>query len=100
VRLYVVWMPVLPGDSRQGLDESVLEDDRVRQFWDPGQRSGRWFAAERNLGLGPPLLWDAFLFFEPGARWDRVPKPLRGWGSPVIGQSDELRRELAPYLRG
>ena len=93
-------MPVLPGDSREGLDASVLADDRARQFWDPDQRSGRWFAERNNLGLDPPLLWDAYLLFGPKARWDRVPTPLRSWGSPVIVKSDTLRRELAPYLRG
>src|SRR5688500_10806684 len=36
LRVYVLWMRVLPGDSREGLDASVLADDRVRQFWDPG----------------------------------------------------------------
>ena len=93
-------MPVLPGDSREGLDESVLRDDRVRQFWDAEQRSGRWFAEHTNLAGDSPLLWDAYLLFGPSATWERVPVPLRWWGSPVIQESSELRRELAPYLRG
>jgi hypothetical protein len=93
-------MPVLSGDSREGLDATVLGDDRVRQFWDPQQRSGRWFADRRNLGLDPPLLWDAYLVFGPEARWDRIPRPLADWGSPVVARSGTLRRELAPYLRG
>ena len=93
-------MPVLGGDSREGLDPSVLDDERVRQFWDPRRLSGRWFADERNLGLSPPFLWDAYLLFGPDARWGRIPRPLDSWGSPVIAESATLRRELAPYLRG
>jgi hypothetical protein len=93
-------MPVLAGDSREGLDASVLADDRARQFWDPRQRSGRWFADSDKLGLDPPLLWDAYLLFGPEARWARIPRPLVSWGSPVIARTDSLRRELAPFLRG
>ena len=93
-------MPVLAGDSREGLDASVLADDRVRQFWDPRQRSGRWFADSENLGLDPPLLWDAYLLFGPEARWERIPRPLVSWGSPVIAKSDSLNGEIAPFLRG
>ena len=93
-------MPVLPGDSREGLDASVLADDRVRQFWDPRQRSGRWFADSGNLGLDPPLLWDAYLLFGRNARWERIPRPLVSWGSPVITKTNSLSREIAPFLSG
>jgi hypothetical protein len=93
-----VWLPVLAGDSREGLDASVLEDERVRQFWDPAQATGRWFASRANLGLDPPLLWDAYLLFGPDARWGRIPRPLQAWGSPVISKSEQLRRQLGPYL--
>jgi hypothetical protein len=93
-------MPVLPGDSREGLDASVLADDRVTQFWDPRQRSGRWFADSGNLGLDPPLLWDAYLLFGRSARWERIPRPLVSWGSPVIANTDSLNHEIAPFLRG
>jgi hypothetical protein len=94
-----VWLPVLAGDSREGLDPTVLEDARVKQFWDSQQAAGRWFARRANLGLNPPLLWDAYLVFGPQARWRRVPQPLQEWGSPVIAQSDSLRRALEPYLQ-
>jgi hypothetical protein len=96
--MYAIWLPVLAGDSREGLDAAVLRDARVRQFWDPDQASGRWFADSANLGLDPPLLWDAYLVFGPKARWDRIPHPLKAWGSPVIEKSDDLRSALKPYL--
>jgi hypothetical protein len=92
-------MPVLVGDSREGLDPSVLDDERVQQFWDGGRRSGRWFADRRNLGLDPPFLYDAYLLFGPSARWERTPRPLESWGSPVIAKTASLRTEIAPYLR-
>jgi hypothetical protein len=78
----------------------VLEDDRVRQFWDPNQASGRWFGNPDNIGLNASPLWDAYLVFGPKARWDRVPSPLRAWGAPVIEDADGLRRALDPYLPG
>jgi hypothetical protein len=90
---------VLAGDSREGLDASVLDGEQVRQFWDSEQVSGRWFARRGNLGLHPPLLWDAYLVFGPDARWDRIPRPLKTWGSPVIANAEELGRALRPYLQ-
>jgi hypothetical protein len=92
----VVWLPVLAGDSREGLDPTVLEDERVQQFWDAQQSSGRWFGRH---GFHTSLLWDAYLVYGPHARWTQTPGPLQASGSPVIAEAERLRRALAPYLR-
>jgi hypothetical protein len=58
--------------------------------------AGRWFgrAGDRPGGIQ----WDAYYLFDRGARWDEEPSKLLGWGRTVIGKSDDLKQEIAPYL--
>jgi hypothetical protein len=100
LEVYAVWMPMLPTDSRSEWDASVLADPRVSEFWDEDLTLGSWLADSDHLdlGFGGPVVWDAYLLFGPEARWEERPTHLVGFGSPVIGRTSELRREVEPLL--
>lgn len=99
MRIYVIWLPMLGGDTRSEVDEGLLADPRVRQFWDGERVTGRWFA-EANLGdLGyAGIVWDAYFLFGPDAFWDQRPSELIGSGATVIEKSGELRARIEPLL--
>jgi hypothetical protein len=95
LRVYVVWLPVLPSDERFGVAD-VLVDGRVRHFWD----DDRLVSDEvgQLAGAGEGVAWDVYLAFGPEASWDdRLPAPL-GSGAPVVVQMENLATLLRPYL--
>lgn len=42
--------------------------------------------------------WDTYLLFGPDATWTSQPTPLRGSGSSVAAQIDQLSQALSPLL--
>jgi hypothetical protein len=92
-------MPMLGGDSRSEVDLGLLDDTRVRQFWDEERVLGVWLA---DTGLGGEsasgIVWDAYYVFGPDAEWNERPGPLAGFGSPVVSETGPLARELSPFL--
>lgn len=102
LRVYAVWLPILPSDSRSEWDPSVLDDKRVAEFWDRDLVVGTWFGRHLDeLGAGEQtggVYWDAFLVFDEDARWDEVPSPLVSAGATVIARSDQLQAALTPLM--
>jgi len=94
LKVFVVWLPMLPGDSRQMIDQRVLADPRVTYYWDPKARMGEWFSS--HVTHQPGTTWDAFFMYGQQARWNSVPGPLVGSGSSVMGSSGDL---LAAFER-
>jgi len=92
IRVYAVWLDVLPGDARDQLDSRILSDPRVTQFWDEGKASGEWFAT--HVSGEPKFAWDAFYLYGPDSRWNTVPTDLLSSGSPVISGRDALTKAL------
>ena len=93
-------MPMLPTDARSEWDASLLDDRRVRHFWDEETVLGTWLAdpSNANLDHSGPVVWDAYVLVGPDARWDDVRTQVAGFGSPVIGRTRELQAELEPLL--
>jgi hypothetical protein len=77
----VVWLPMLPADDAAAAGEAaaLVDDPRVRHFYDPGRRAGR--AVARALGAAPgATAWDIYLFWGPSARWaGAVPPRPAAW---------------------
>lgn len=88
VRVYVVWLDVLAGDSRALVDRRVLNDPRVSNFYDPTRLVGTWFADRSNGRAG--IAWDAYFLYGRDATWASEPGPLLSSGSTVIGSSGDL----------
>ena len=95
LRVYVVWLPVLPLDARFDVAD-LLVDRRATHFWDNEQLVSDDLASA--YGTPGQLVWDAFLVFGPDAAWDdRPPEPL-GRRSPVVEYMATLKSLLRPYL--
>lgn len=88
VRVYVVWLDVLAGDSRNLVDRRVLNDPRVTNYYDPKKLVGSWFAAHSNGGGG--IAWDVYFLYGSDATWASEPGPLLSSGATVIGSSADL----------
>jgi hypothetical protein len=99
----VVWEPVLKSDIAPPLTRvlGLLQDRRVKQYWDPGRVVSADFVRSVNEaparygfdGALPPdfVAWDLVAVFAPAARWDPdLPVPSYS-GGPVVGSIDAAR---------
>lgn len=100
LRVIVIWLPMLAGDSRSAWSRAVLDDPRVTSLWDGDRIAGRWFANHRTGGLGIPgtVVWDAYLAYGAGARWRSAPTEPIVAGSEIIGATDGLQRDFLPLF--
>jgi hypothetical protein len=99
LRVYVIWLPMLVTDSRSEVERSLIDDPRVRHFWDGGRVTGSWFAQADIGGLGySGVIWDAYFLFGPDATWDDKPAPLVDFGAPVVSYGEQLRKALRSQL--
>jgi hypothetical protein len=92
LRVFVVWAPNVPGDSRDSVDRRVLGDRRVTSFWDERGTAEQWFAAHVKAEA---VSWDAYFVFGPRARWASEPDAPVSSGSPVFNDKEELETALA-----
>lgn len=76
LRGFVVWLPMLPSDSKEaaGAQAASFVDQRLVQQWDGDRSSGNLMAKTLALkGSG----WDVYLLYAPGVKWtgDQPPAP-------------------------
>ena len=74
VAVYVVWGPMLGGETRDDTAAATafLDDPRALHFWTDGHEVAALFHA----GTGLPAeerAWDTFHLYPPGVRWDEAP---------------------------
>lgn len=84
---------MLPEDVRPDVAD-LLDDRRASHYWDAERALGR----DVGSMLGDPegiAAWDVFLVYGPDAKWGDRPS---AFGSPVVSESDRLKRALEPYL--
>ena len=90
---------MLSTDGRSEIDTQLLDDPRVRHYWDGERVAGRWLA---DAGVGGEsfagVVWDAFYIFGPDAVWNEKPAPVAAFGAPVISEASKLERALRPLL--
>ncbi len=72
LRAYVVWVPMLDGDSAEAarLEASLYPDKRIAHFWDEGGTLATELGA--RLGLSKKA-WDVYLVYDKRARWSAAP---------------------------
>ncbi|MGD9891768.1 MAG: hypothetical protein AB7R89_01620 [Dehalococcoidia bacterium] len=93
VRVYVIWLSMLPQDSRAHWDAGLMPDRRATHLWDRDRSVSRWFGEHMERIDG--FVWDTYLLYGPDARWDAIPAPLLGAGRTMIE-----RREAWPSRSG
>ena len=99
LRVYAVWLHQRITDERGEIDESILADPRVTQYWDAEGITGTFFAEIDLGGLGASgFVYDSYYVFTGDARWDEAPAPLAGAGAPVISSGEELVAKLQELL--
>jgi hypothetical protein len=95
LRVYVVWLPVMPLDARFPVADTMV-DPRATHFWDNERLVSDELA--NAYAKSGDLVWDAFYVFGPEATWeDDPPRPL-GDGSPVVEHMATLKLLLEPSL--
>lgn len=75
LRVYLVWGPMLEGDSDAQATQAMahMSDPRVTHFWTASPAIAESFA--KPLVLKSPA-WDLIFFYPPGGHWtDPVPQP-------------------------
>ena len=75
LRIYIVWLPMFPSDSRSWAQTKSDEfrDDRVSYYWDGGRiAGGEW----RNVLGIDRTAWDVYMMYGSGIDWDKqTPAP-------------------------
>ena len=91
LRVYAVWLNQRVTDDRGAIEESILRDPRVRQYWDSAGITGTYFADNDLGGLGASgFVYDVFYVFDGDATWQNDPAPLGAAGGPVLFEGEEL----------
>ena len=78
LKMYVVWTPVVGGDSRKvaGQTVSLIADPRARHFWDGTGELGRAYGKAVSLPGKKTFAWDIYFVFDASVRWGQgVPTP-------------------------
>lgn len=99
LKVYTVWLPMIPGDGRDKWKDTLLPDERVQHYWDGKRDIGKWFTDHvgqcSNLGA---VAWDAFYLFDGSAKWDDELKSCLSCGTPVIKDTEKLAKALKDLL--
>ena len=99
LQIYAVWLNQRSTDERDEIDESLLADPRVTQYWDGEGITGTYFAENDLGGLGySGFVYDVYYVFSGDAAWANEPAPLAASGSPVLYKGEELLAALAEQL--
>ena len=99
LQIYAVWLNQRSTDAREEIDESILADPRVTQYWDGEGITGTYFADADLGGLGySGFVYDVYYVFGAAATWADVPGPLEGSGGPVFYEGEKLLATLRAQL--
>jgi hypothetical protein len=72
LRAYVIFMPMLPGDTADAAlaRSRELKDNRVSFFWDPGFVAGTAWREAYDLDH---TAWDVYFLYRAGVTWTASP---------------------------
>ena len=99
LRIFAVWLNQRSTDGRDEIDESILADPRVTQYWDGEGITGTYFAETDLGGLGfSGFVYDVYYVFGPDAAWSDQPAPLAASGGPVLFKGEDLLAALRAQL--
>ncbi len=96
LRVYTVWLAMLPQDRRSRWDGGLMPDGRVTHLWDTERAVSRWFAQQDEHNDG--FVWDIYLLYSPDARWEATLDPPLGSGRTVRAKRRQLAAQMEPLL--
>jgi hypothetical protein len=99
LKLYVVWLPMIPGDARDRWNAEILRDDRAIHYWNESKSTGKWFAdnVTECEPLGP-VAWDVIYAFGPDETWEGDTLSAVFCPTPVYAHSRELAANAEKLL--
>ena len=99
LRVFAVWLNQRVTDERGAIDESILADPRVTQYWDGEGITGTYFADADLGGLGAAgFVYDVYYVFGPDAVWTNQPESPAAAGGPILYEGDALLAALKAQL--
>ncbi len=99
LRAYVVWVPMLDGDSAEAarLEASLYQDKRISHFWDEGGKLATEYG--HKLGLEKQA-WDVYLLYDKRAKTPSYwMHQLDGVKAAPFLDSIKLRSKAEDFLR-
>lgn len=96
LRVYAVWLQMLPSITNDKWDPTIIPDARVKHFWDGDLDVARWFARQVDGYEG--VSWDMYYLYGPNAVWKSVPSPLAGSGGTIYRERDVLMTQVSDLL--
>lgn len=102
LRVYAIYFEMVESDrgAKSRVSPSdLLDDPRVRSFWDDRKIAGRWFdenvtkLGERE-GNPDRIEWDSFVLYGPEAQWGDGPPDHVSWGRPLVQEAGRLKADL------
>jgi hypothetical protein len=84
LRVYIVWLPMFPGDSRKWaqIRADEFSDKRVRYYWDGEKLAGKMW--QKTLGTKREA-WDVYLLYGAENQWDKEPTAPDFWMHQLSG---------------
>jgi len=84
LRVYIVWLPMFPGDSRKWAQtrSDEFSDKRVSYYWDGEKLAGK--AWQKTLGTNREA-WDVYLLYGAESQWDKEPAKPDFWMHQLSG---------------
>jgi hypothetical protein len=78
LRVYIVWLPMFPGDTRKWaqIRSDEFSDKRVSYYWDGEKIAGK--AWQKTLGTKREA-WDVYLLYGAQRQWDKEPAAPDFW---------------------
>jgi len=86
-------------DAADEIDATILDDQRVKQYWDGEGITGTYFAEADLGGLGySGFVYDVYYVFGPEAEWADSPERPVAARVPVISHVDQLLADIRDQL--
>ncbi len=84
LRMYVVWLPMFPGDSQDWAKTRSEEfsDRRLTYYWDSGRLTGQQW--QKVLGISQTA-WDVYFLYGADTQWDKEPAMPNFWMHQLNG---------------
>jgi len=94
LKVYIVWLPMFPGDSREWAKIRTTEfsDKRLSHYWDGDKLAGKEW--QKVLGTKREA-WDVYLLYGAASQWEKEPAAPDFWMHQLGGVTTAPRLDQA-----
>ena len=91
IEVYAVWFNMVVTDRKDKWNPKLLDDKRVKHYWDEERVLGKWIADNvkevKHLG---PIDWDSYYLFDTDGEWNDTFENLIANGTPIARTTEKL----------